>query len=577
MEKTIAEQFALTAERFSGKTALKFKFQGAYINVSFAELKNRVDILAKAFLELGIAQGDKVAILSENRTEWVRADLAALTLGAVSVPIHTTLSPKIIKHILNDSQARVILVAKQEQFNKLMLVINELPKLQTVIYIQLDQPVNNLGEKKLMSLDEVMELGEKSAKKIEVKVSPDDVASIVYTSGTTALPKGVMLSHRNFLFNAEAAVKAVPVTAKDTLLSFLPLSHVLERTAGYYAPLILRGCTIAYAENLKTLKQNLKEIKPTILVSVPRIFEKIHDGIWDKINQGSQFKKKIFLWALKQNQGRFLYRLADVLVFRKIRSAFGGRFRFTISGGATLNHKLAKFFDKIGIKIVEGYGLTETSPVVCVNRLENIKFGTVGQALNGVEIKIAPDKEILVRGPLVMKGYHQNEKATREAIDADGWFYTGDLGFLNSEGFLVIIGRKKEMISLSNGKIVWPEQLEVILNDDRFINQAMVYGNNKSYVTALVVPDWPEVNLHLKEIGLVSREPDQLVNDQNLKAYILQRVEKINEQFADWEKVRKIALAAREFSAERDEVTPSLKLRRNVIGEHYQKQIQGLY
>ncbi|MBU0576759.1 long-chain fatty acid--CoA ligase [Patescibacteria group bacterium] len=577
MKKSIAEQFNETAERFAKRPALKFKYHDAYISISFGQLQSRVTKMAKGLRELGIIKDDKVAILSENRSEWVRTDLATLTLGAVSVPIHTTLSPKIIKHILNDSSTKVLLVSNQEQFNKVMLIIDELSDLQVIIYINLDHKPDDKINKKILSLEEVMKLGRQSTKEILVEVKPDDLASIVYTSGTTALPKGVMLTHRNFLFNAEAAVTVTPVDENDILLSFLPLSHVLERTVGYYAPLICRGCCIAYAESIKTLSANLKEVKPTILIAIPRIFEKIHSGIWDKLKEGSQFKYKLFLWALKKEPGTLQYWLADILVFHKIRAAFGGRLRLTISGGATLNHKLARFFARIGIIIVEGYGLTETSPIVTANRQDNVKFGTVGQQLPGVEIKIAPDKEILVKGPNVMAGYYKNEAMTKEVIDTDGWFHTGDLGFLSSEGFLVIIGRKKEMISMSSGKIAWPESLELVLNNDRFISQSMVYGNDKSYLVALIIPDWQEVARNLDKLGVSSKEPDQLIQEPKLAEVFQKRLDKINEQFADWEKIRKFIFLTREFSAQKDEVTPTLKLRRKIIESNYKKGIEKMY
>ena len=576
--KTIPEKFNETAIKFAKRSALKFKHQGAYINITFAEIREKIEALAKGLLELGIQKGDRVAILSENRPEWVRADLAILTLGAITVPVHTTLSPKIIQHILNDSESSILLVSNQEQFNKVMLAINELPALKTIIYIDLDHLQNHLtAEKKILSLNQVMELGAKSEKTIKIAAGPDDIASIVYTSGTTALPKGVMLTHRNFLFNAESAVTAVPVNEYDTLLSFLPLSHVLERTAGYYAPLVCRGSCIAYAESAKTLKTNLKEIKPTILVSVPRIFEKVHDGIWENVKKGSPLKYKIFIWALKQEPKTFKYLIADKLVFAKIRSTLGGKFRFTISGGATLNHKLARFFARIGIKIIEGYGLTETAPIVTVNRLENSKYGTVGQQIAGVEIKIAPDKEILVKGPNVMAGYYKNPELTASVIDVEGWFHSGDLGFLNSDGFLVIIGRKKEMISLSNGKIAWPEQIEVILNNDRFINQSMVYGDNKNYLAALIIPDWQEITRCLDQSGIINKELENLIKDEKIIKLFNERIEKINDQLADWEKIRKFTLLSTEFSQEKDELTPTLKLRRSVIESHYQKELAKMY
>ncbi|MFA6410139.1 MAG: long-chain fatty acid--CoA ligase [Candidatus Buchananbacteria bacterium] len=575
---TIPQKFKETAKKFPKRPALKFKYHDAYIEMTFAELEKRINTLTKGLLELGISKGDRVAILSENRSEWVRMDLAIMTLGAIVVPVHTTLSPKIIQHILSDSESTAILVSNQEQFNKLLLVIKDLPLLKTIIFIDLDQPQNHKDlNKKIISLENLMELGKKSERKISPEVNPTDIASIIYTSGTTALPKGVMLTHRNFLFDAEAAVTAVPVDEHDVLLSFLPLSHVLERTIGYYAPFICRGACLAYAESVKTLKLNLKEVKPTILVSVPRIFERVHDGIWEKVKSGGKLKYKIFVWALKQNPKTFSHWLADKLVFKKIRGNFGGKLRFAISGGATLNHKLGRFFARMGITILEGYGLTETAPVISVNRQDNIKFGTVGQQLPGVEIKIASDKEILVKGPNIMAGYYKNEILTKEMIDSDGWLHTGDLGFMNSEGFLMIIGRKKEMISLSNGKIAWPEQLEVILNDDHLITQSMVYGNGKGHLVALLIPDWQEITNSLTELGMTSKEPDQLINDPKLTALFKDRIEKINQQLADWEKIRKFKIIAAEFSQEKDELTPTLKLRRKIIEEHYQKELEKMY
>ncbi|MFA5021775.1 MAG: long-chain fatty acid--CoA ligase [Patescibacteria group bacterium] len=575
---TIPQKFTETAQKFAKRPALKFKYHGAYIDITFDQLQKRVNIMAKGLKELGINQGDRVAILSENRTEWVRADLAIMTLGAITVPVHTTLSPKIIQHILNDSQSSILLVSNQEQFNKLLLIIKDLPHLKTIIFIDLDQPNNHHDlDKKIVSLQTVMELGENSNQSITIQAEANDIASIIYTSGTTAVPKGVMLTHRNFLFDAEASVTAVPVNEHDILLSFLPLSHVLERTVGYYAPLICRGSCIAYAENIKTLLLNLKEIKPTVLVSIPRIFERVHDGIWEKTKKGSKIKYKIFTWALKQQPKTISHLVADFLVFHKIRATFGGRLRLTISGGATLNHKLARFFARLGIVITEGYGLTETSPVITVNRQNNFKFGTVGQQLPGVEIKIAPDKEILVKGPNVMAGYWQKPELTKEAIDAEGWLHTGDLGFLSSDGFLMIIGRKKEMISFSNGKIAWPEQIELILNNDRYINQSMVCGNKHSYLVALIIPDWQEIAIALNQIGITSKEPDQLINEPKLNALFKERIEKINQQLADWEKVRKFKILPSEFCQEKDELTPTLKLRRKTIEEHFQKEIEKMY
>lgn len=576
--KTIHQKFNETATKFPRRPALKFKFQNAYISVSFAELQQRVTVMARGLDSLGVRKGDRVAILSENRTEWVRADLATLTLGAIVVPVHTTLSPVIIKHILNDAGARLLVVSNQSQFNKVLLALPELSALETIIYINLDHPETyQANGKRLISLDEVMRLGEQSDQALTAAVAPDDLASIVYTSGTTAMPKGVMLTHRNFMFDAEASLIAVPVTERDCLLSFLPLSHVLERTAGYYAPLVCRGACVAYAEDIKTLGRNLREVKPTILISVPRVFEKIHKDIWDKVKPVGSLKYRLFVWALKQASGTLGHTIADRLVFRSIRAKLGGRFRFTISGGSSLNPKLAKFFDRLNIAIVEGYGLTETAPAITAGRLGQTKIGTVGQPLPGVEIKLGPDKEILTRGPNLMKGYYHNQALTDEVIDPDGWFHTGDLGFIDGEGFLMIIGRKKEMIVLSNGKNVWPEQLELLFNNDRLINQSFVFGNNRPYLVALIVPDWQEVSHYVAELGIGGREPDLLVNEPALQRQIKDRLDQINQQLADWEKVKKFVLLPREFSQAKDQLTPTLKLRRSVIASQFSRELERLY
>lgn len=574
--QTIYDTFKKTAEVFGDRHALKFKYHGTYIGITFSELKKRVDLLAQGLFALNISKGDKLAILSENRSEWIRADLACHKIGAIDVPIHTTLSPNLIKHILNDCQAKAIVVSNQEQFNKIMVVDKELQFLETIIYISVSNPELYTTSKKLLSLSEVMKLGERNNRPHE-PVFIDDTASIIYTSGTTAAPKGVMLTHKNFMFNAEAAATIIPVNQNDVLLSFLPLSHILERTAGYYTPMVCRGASIAFAENISTLKENFKEIKPTYIISVPRIFEKIHSGIWEKMKNGNPLKYKLFIWSLKQKQNTLGYYIADTLVFKKVRKAFGGKLKMAISGGATLNHKLGRFFSKMGITIIEGYGLTETSPIVTVSRPQAIKFGTVGQQLPGVEIFIAPDKEILVRGAGVMKGYYNNPALTEQAIDNEGWFHTGDLGFLSSEGYLVIIGRKKEMIALSNGKIAWPEQLEMLLNSDRFISQSIVFGNGKSFLTALIVPDWQEINRILTEKNIITKEPDLLIDDPSIKSLFEDRIEAINKQLADWEKIRKFLLVANEFSQTKDELTPTLKLRRNTISEKHKTALENLY
>lgn len=568
MHKTIPELFFQQAVSHPHKICLSYKQHDAYSSLSFGEVAEKVKQVASGLWHIGIRKGDKLAILCENRPEWAIADLAALAIGVVVVPVHTTLSPKIVQHILNHSEAKVLIVSTGDLLHKVQLVQNELPFLRHIISLQ-------ACETPILAWQDVVAKGARDRFELP-SLDPEEVCTIMYTSGTTGFPKGVELSHRNLLSNVEAIRKAVPVRPNDVFLSFLPLSHVLERVGGYYVPL-LSGATIVYAEGTKQLSVNLKEVNPTILISVPRIFEKFHDAIWDKVNASSKAKKKLFVWALKQRRGTLLFLFADRLVFKKIRAGLGGRLRLTISGGASLNKKLARFFMKIGVVILEGYGLTETSPVIALNRERDLRFGTVGKTLQDVEVSISPDKEILVRGPNVTRGYFKDPEATREAFDSDKWFHTGDLGFLDEHGFLTVIGRRKEMIVTAGGKNVSLETIENELNGDRFIAQSMVLGNNRKFLSALIVPDWQEVKLFLKRQNIQITTPENLITTPELLVVFQARIDTINEHLSQFERIIKFHLLVDEFSQEKDELTPTLKLRRHVIEKRYHKEIEILY
>jgi long-chain acyl-CoA synthetase len=464
---------------------------------------------------------------------------------------------------LNHSETKILIVSNSGLLNKVLLEKEHLKFTGKIILME--------------ELAAIFSRGAES-KFEKVSLNPDDCCSIIYTSGTTGEPKGVMLSHRNFLSEVDSITEIIPITSEDVFLSFLPLSHVLERTAGYYAPLC-HGCAIAYAENAKQLPVNLREVKPTILISVPRVFEKFHDAIWDKINSGLSLQKRIFKWALRTEKNTFAYKIANFLVFKKIRQQMGGKLRITVSGGASLNANIAKFFSKIGILILEGYGLTETSPVVSVNRENDFKFGTVGKALPGVKVKISDSsKEILVKGPNVFCGYLKNEEGSRKCFDKDSWFCTGDLGFMDKQGFLTIIGRAKEMIVTSGGKNVWPEPIENLLNNDRFISQSIVVGNNRKFISALIVPDWQEIEIYFKQNNLPLREHSELIKSPVLADIFQKRIdEKINPGLNDFEKIKKFKLLPQEFSQDREELTATLKLRRHIVEHHHQKTIEAMY
>ncbi len=576
MQNTIPKAIIEAAERHPHKKALMYKKGGSYIGISFRELKKRIEYFSSALIALGVEKGDRVAILSENRPEWVIADLAIMNLGAIVVPIHTTLSPKIIKHILADSGSRVLVVSNEQQLNKVLLVEKELVDLKKIVYFDLDNPDEIECSKPLINFDEELVRGKKFSLKSKQVVDHNDICSIVYTSGTTGLPKGVTLTHYNFLFDARAAMDYVPITHKDVFLSFLPLSHVLERTAGYYAPLS-RGCTIAYAENTAALPKNLKEIKPTIMISVPRIFEKMFDSIWEKLKKKRPYARKIFSWALNQERGGWQFYLGDFLAFRQIRKKMGGRLRLTISGGASLSEKLARFYDKIGILILEGYGLTETAPVVSVNKEGKRKIRSAGIPLMGVEVKIADDKEILIKGPNVMQTYWNNNEATKQAIDEQGFFHSGDLGFIDNEYFLFIIGRKKEMIVTSGGRNIWPEVIENNLNADRFMMQSMVLGHNRKCLGALIVPDMQELEEYTKQQNINYHSLEELLEQPQVLQLYRERLDKATAELADYEKIYKFILIADEFSQKKDELTPTLKLRRHVIEGHYKEEIERMF
>ncbi|KKQ67041.1 MAG: hypothetical protein A3F95_01780 [Candidatus Nealsonbacteria bacterium RIFCSPLOWO2_12_FULL_39_31] len=576
MANTIPEVFFKTAEMFPEKTTFLYKKNGLYCPIKYKEAAENIRVLAFGISQLGIKRGGKIAILSENRPEWAMFDLAIMSMGVISVPLHIVLCPKIIEYILNHSQSEILIISSDDLLEKIIPIQNNLPFLRNIIFLdEIKKENKDKLRKEAINYNELFaQAGENKLR--PVALQSDDICSIVYTSGTTGLPKGVELSHNNFLSNIGAVKLAVPVEPDDIFLSFLPLSHILERLCGYYIPL-LSGATIAYAESAKTLLLDLSEVKPTVLIAVPRIFEKFYEGIWNNTRKLEGLKKIIFFWALKQKRKSLSHILADVLVFKKIKGKLGGNLRLAVSGGASLDKKIAKFFMKIGILILEGYGLTETSPVISVNKKDSFMFGTVGKPISGVDVKISGDKEILVRGPNVMKGYFNNYEETQNAIDPRGWFHTGDLGFINEEGFLTIIGRKKEMIVLSMGKNIWPEVIERELNNDCFISQSMIIGNNRKFVSALVVPDWEKIQDFLKEKNLLSENRENLVGNEILNKLFKEKIETINENFSDYEKIKKFRLISREFSQEKEEMTPTLKLRRAIIGDNYKKEIAGMY
>jgi len=595
MPETIPALFFHQARRYGARAFGWAKRRGAWEPVSWAAMADDVQALGLSLLDLGVRPGDRVAILSENRPEWAVADLAALSIGAVTVPIYTTLAAPEIAHILTDSAASVVIVSIDRHADTIETIRPTLPALAHVIQIEprpfgvFPRGVAWYGE--LLGLGRSSRAGAPAFFGRVAALAPSALASLVYTSGTTGPPKGVMLTHDNFLSNCRACAQVIPVTEQDHTLSFLPLSHVFERMAGYYFILYVGGA-IAYAESLEAVAANLPEVRPTVVCAVPRFYEKLHARVLETVQRGSPVKRAVFAWATTVGRrvaehhaasrslspALALQRaLADHLVFRKLRARLGGRLRFFISGGAPLARELAEFFYGAGILILEGYGLTETSPVIACNTPTALRFGTVGRPIPGVEVRLADDGEILTRGPHIMPGYYRNPAATCEVLEPDGWFHTGDIGHLDADGFLAITDRKKELIVTAGGKKIPPAAVEQRLKSDPAIADAVVLGDRRPYLTALLVPNLSALADHAAQAGLDTRDPAALVRHPQVTAWYEAKLRALQRDQAPFEQIKRFALLEAPFSQEAGELTPTLKVRRRVIAQRYAARIDAMY
>ncbi|MBU1202964.1 long-chain fatty acid--CoA ligase [Patescibacteria group bacterium] len=563
---TLAVRFKQIVDKFGRHTALAYLVDEQYKKISYRELDRRRLYQANNWKSFGWQKGEKVALMLDNSPEWVISDLAAATLGLIVVPIHTTFNGEYIKRVMEHSGAKYLII-NREYFDKHKNTILSFD-LKKIIIVggSLD-----LKDEKIIGWPR-LDL-QKKLEDILINVDEDDVHTIIYTSGTTGDPKGVMLTHKNLIVNAESAKRSVNITYKDRFFSFLPLSHAFERTAGYYCP-IFTGSSIYFARSSKSIVDDIKKARPTMINSVPRIFERIYGKVFDNVESGSNFKKKLFFKSLKlsvlkrKNELDFLSKLSlfilDLLVLKKVRAILGGRLRLAISGGASLDIKILRFFENLGIDIIEGYGMTETSPVIAVNKVNNSRPGTVGQALDCNEIVVAQNKEILIKGENVMLGYYANDGATSEIIDKDKWLHTGDFGFLDKEGFLTIIGRAKDVIVLSTGKNIFPETIENTLNESRFIVQSMVYGDNQKHISALIVPNFEQLKKWCEENKI---EFD--LNDQKVQGFYRDKITSRLAHFAQVEQIGDFKLLEEEFSQENGMLTPTLKLKRYKIKKIY--------
>lgn len=594
--RTIAELPFFASGRYPGPGLLGQCRNGAIVPTSGRELLPLVRDLSLGLSSLGMTSGDRVAILSESRPEWLFADFATLAAGAVSVPIYPTLPADQTAFILRDSGAVIVVASTAVQFEKLQSVADSLPALRAIVVMDgIDVPAE-VGGVRVLSFDAVRALGHeqmtagwgvaRAFHDTARRVRPDDLATIIYTSGTTAEPKGVMLTHGNLVANIDAVLQVTPVTQEDTALSFLPLCHAFERIVAYIY--LTAGISVTFAESVETVGRDLLLVRPSIMTGVPRVFEKLRARIHEKAATASAVRRAIFRWAaavaIKRGErlstGRRVLpalaaasAVADRLVFAKIRAGLGGRLRFAVSGSAPLAADIGRFFYGLGLPIIEGYGLTETSPVLSVVRLDRIRFGTVGPPLPGVDLKIADDGEILARGPNVMRGYYNRPEETA-AVLVDGWFHTGDIGSIDDEGFLRLTDRKKDLIVTSGGKKIAPQPIEQRLRRHRLVAEAVLVGDRRHFPAALVVPDVAAVALYW---GVTPDEARARLDTEDLEALFQPAIDMANQDLAQFERIKKFAVISDELTVAGGVLTPTLKVKRRVFDERYRAQIDALY
>lgn len=585
---TLSELF-LKAASYNKPDCLLSKVGGTYQPIATAELVDRVRRLAKALLGLGIESGDRVALMSENGPHWPTVDFATLCIGGVLVPIYPTLMPDQASYIANNCGAKFVFAETTAHLEGLLAHAGKMPQVRQFVLIKGDS-----SDPRVISFAALLEQGAGyDAEDFERRaraVRPEDLATFIYTSGTTGTPKGVMLTHNNIASNVTAGLTAMDLKPAYATLSFLPLSHSFERTVDYCY--FLSGCTIAYAESVAVVAQNMQEVKPHVFVSVPRVYEKFYARVQEGVAAGSPIKQKLFAWAVAKGRQALPWRLkgqkppgwlgfqlglADKLVFSKIHQRLGGRFVFAISGGAPLARDLAEFFWSAGVPIFEGYGLSETSPVITLNTKQAVKLGTVGRPISNVEVRIAADGEILAKGPNIMKGYWGMEKETAEVIDAEGWFHTGDIGEIDADGFLRITDRKKELIINAYGKNVAPAPIESSLKSSRYIGQAVVIGDRRKFLSALLVPDFDALKGWAERQGLGVASTEEMLAQPAVRTLIDQEVEAVNSGLAGFEKIVAWELLPNEFTLETGELTPTQKVKRRVINEKYGDVIDRLY
>jgi long-chain acyl-CoA synthetase len=591
--QNLAELFRQSFKKHNLANTLNFKKDGKWQKVSSDEIKQRAENIALGLYSLGLRKDDKAAILAANSPEWTITDAGCQFAGIVDVPIYTTLADNSVCYIINDSETKVFFLQDNATFERISKIFSECKTIEKLIFFNSE----GVTAENSMSLAELEKLGaDLKAEKPELiedlisAITPNDVATLIYTSGTTGEPKGVMLSHENIVSNVIDAGEKYSFTEKDVPLSVLPLSHVFERSAMYLY--IFNGMSVYYAESIDKVADNLREVRPTIFVGVPRIFEKVYAKAKLMAAQSSPFKEKIFDWAIdagkdfalkterKENISYFLavkHSIADRVVFAKFRAFFGGRLRFCITGGAAISNDIYLMFNGAGVAIMQGYGLTETSPVITSSNPIDVKLGTVGKPIRNVEVRVASDGELEVSGPNVMLGYYKKDDATRDAFTDDGFFKTGDIGEIDDEGFLKITDRKKELFKTSGGKYIAPSPIEQMIKSSRYVSQVVLVGNDRKFPAALIVPNFDQLASFAKNENLGVKTPQDFCANEKVVKLLEKQVDELTKDLSKYEKVKKIALLKDEMTVEGGELTPTLKVKRRVVNEKYKDVIDKIY
>lgn len=591
--RTLAELFLIGSEKFELSDALSYKKDGEWKRISSVEMVSRIANIALGLYSLGLRKGDRAAILAANSPEWTLADAGCQFAGVPDVPIYTTLAPQSVAYMINDSRSQVFFLQNLSAYERIAEIVSQCPSIKKLVFFD----ATGLELENAISLADLEKAGEELKifqpgliyDLIET-VEPDDVATLIYTSGTTGEPKGVMLTHTNIISNAIDAGEKYSFSERDICLSVLPLSHIFERTGMYLY--ILNGIAVHYAESIDKVPENLQEVRPTLFIGVPRIFEKVYAKARLTAARSSRLRERIFDWAIeiareyaqKLEAGEPVppalaleHKMADRIVYRKLREFFGGNLRFCITGGAALSDDIYLIFTGAGITIMQGYGLTETSPVISSNNPASCRLGTVGKAIRNVKIRVAADGEIEVSGPGVMLGYYNKPNATAEAFTADGWFRTGDIGDIDTDGFLKITDRKKELFKTSGGKYIAPSPIEQMIRASRFVSQVVLVGNERKFPAALIVPNFEMLESYAQLKGLDLKTPSEFCSSPRIIDLLERQVEGLCKGMAKYEKVKKIALLENEMTVEGGELTPTLKVKRRVVDEKYRSIIDKIY